>query len=198
MTDEQIKLILEIISTFAIVAASITAIYGINAWKREYRFKRNSELLEEALVLFYQAEHAIAYLRNSFIFSNDLQDFEFPSELEGEYSKEKYKYTHTIRNRFGEKQDVFSKLYSIELRFRARFGTEPTKAFNDMRGKVKELLFAADRYSMKGLSKDEIIEVQKIIWGGFYKKSKEGDVFGNEVSKIVGGFDKMCRKIIER
>ena len=204
MSIEIIKLLLEIVNVFfvmvsalAIVITSVIAIYGINAWKREYRFKRNSELIEEALVLFYQVEHAIAYLRNGFIFGNELQNFEFPSELEEGYSKEKYKYTYTIRKRFDEKQHIFNKFYTIELRFRARFGEDSIKPFNSMREKVKELLLAADKYSIKGLNKGEIVEVQKIIWKEYYRKSKEGDVFGNAISKIVEDFDKLCRNKIK-
>jgi len=168
------------------------ALYGLNHWKREYRFKRNSELLEEALVLFYQAEHAIGYLRNGFILSNELKDFEFPTELEEGYSKEKYKYTYSILKRFDEKQHIFDKLYAIELRVRARFGDELIEAFNLIRTKIKELLLAAREYSIKGLKREKISKIQKTIWKD-YRKSGEDDSFGNDINKIVEDFDKLCR-----
>jgi hypothetical protein len=153
-------------------------------------------LLEEALVLFYQAEHAIAYLRNGFIFSSDLHNFEFPSELAGGYSEEKYKYTHTIRKRFDEKQYIFDKLYAIKFRFRARFGNESIMAFSSMKERVKELLLAADEYSLTGLGKEENAKIQKNIWKDYNKSCKDGDVFGNTVSNIVEDFDRLCRKKI--
>lgn len=176
----------------ATLAGVAMALYGLNRWKREYRFKRNSELLEEALVLFYQAEHAIGYLRNGFIFSSDLNDFEFPSELEDGYSKEKYKSTYTIQKRFDEKQHIFNKLYAIELRVRARFGDESIEAFSLIRTKVKELLLAAREYSIKGLEKEKISEIQKTIWKD-YQSSGEGDSFGKKIRKIVEDFDALCR-----
>lgn len=182
----------------AILAGVAIAFYGLETWKREYRFKRNSELLEDAKVLFYEAEHAIAYLRNGFIFTDELKDFEFPLELEDDYSKEKYKYTYNIQKRFDEKQYIFNKLYAIELRFRARFGESSITSFSSMKEKVKELLLAANRYSIKGLNKEEIIEIQKIIWKDYYSKSKEGDTFGDAISKIVEDFDKLCRDKIKR
>lgn len=185
--------VIENAGAIATLAGVAIAFYGLETWKREYRFKRNSELLEEALVLFYQAEHAIAYMRSGSIFSDELQDFEFPSELEDGYSKEKYKYTYTIRKHFDEKQYIFNKLYAIELRFRARFGKESITAFTSMKEKVKELLLAASRYSIKDLNKEEISEIQKTIWKDYYSKSKEGDTFGDAISKIVEDFDKLCR-----
>ncbi len=192
------KYIIENAGAIAALVGVVIAFYGLETWKREYRFKRNSELLEEALVLFYQAEHAIAYLRNIFIVSNELQDFEFPSELEDGYSKEKYKYTYTIRRRFDEKQSIFNKLYAIELRFRARFGIESITAFNSMRDKVKELLITASRYSIKGLDKEEIVEIQKIIWKDYNIQFKDGDTFGDAINKIVEDFDKLCRSKIKK
>ena len=59
MTNEEIKMILEIVNTIAIIAASVVAIYGINAWRKEFQGKRNIELAEEVLCLFYRAERAI-------------------------------------------------------------------------------------------------------------------------------------------
>lgn len=167
------------------------AFYTVQDWKREYRFKRNAELLEEALVLFYQAEHSIAYLRNGFIFSNDLTDID-STELDENYSKERYKYTHTILKRFNEKQHIFDKLYAIELRFRARFGNETTAVFTSMKEKVKELMLAADRYSIKGLQKDQISEIKKVIWKDCHLQN-ETDTYGESISKIIGEFEKLCR-----
>ena len=37
-------------AAIATLAGVAMALYGLNHWKREYRFKRNSELLEEAFV----------------------------------------------------------------------------------------------------------------------------------------------------
>ena len=90
------KHVIENAVAIATLSGVAIAFYVLESWKREYRFKRNSELLEDAKVLFYEAEHAIAYLRNGFIFTDELKDFEFPLELEDDYSKEKYKYTYKL------------------------------------------------------------------------------------------------------
>jgi len=181
----------------ATLVGAIVALYALKTWKREYTFKRNSELLEEAKVLFYQAEHAIAYLRNGFIFTNELQGFEFPSELEGGYSKERYRYTFTIQQRFDEKQHIFDKLYAIELRVRARFGNESISAFGRMKEKVKQLLLAAHEYSIQELTDERIAEIQKTIWKDCNRLSKEGDTFGDAIGKIVQEFDSLCTEKVQ-
>lgn len=52
-----------IIASVAAFIASVVAIYGINAWRREFRGKRQMELAEEVLALFYQARDVIKYTR---------------------------------------------------------------------------------------------------------------------------------------
>jgi len=191
------KHVIENAGAIATLSGVAIAFYGLKSWKREYRFKRNSELLEDAKVLFYEAENAISYLRYGFILDIDLRDFKFPPEMDEGYVKEKYKYTYTIQKHFDEKLHIFNKLYAIALRFRARFGEDSITAFSSMKEKVKELLLAANRYSMKGLNKEEINAIQKIIWKDYNMLSKEGDTFGDAISKIVEDFDKLCRDKIK-
>ena len=65
--SEATPTLLEYLSQSAIIIASITAIYGINAWRREYRGKKDIDLAEETLALFYKAKDAISAIRNRMI-----------------------------------------------------------------------------------------------------------------------------------
>jgi hypothetical protein len=49
------------------------AIYGVDSWRRESRGKRQMEIAEEALALFYEASDAISHIRNPFGFSNEFE-----------------------------------------------------------------------------------------------------------------------------
>lgn len=51
-TGEIIKMN-EIIKNIGLIVAAVTAIYGINAWRREFRGKKQYELAEEVLTLRY-------------------------------------------------------------------------------------------------------------------------------------------------
>jgi hypothetical protein len=170
------------------------ALYALGSWKREYRFKRDAELLEEALVLFFQAEHAIAYLRNGMIFTHELANLELPSELKEGHCESRYKYTYVIRTRFDEKQEVFNKLYAIELRFRARFRDESTAEFAAMKERVKELLLGASEYSQSGLQRDRLASLERLIWKDWAARDPSKDAFGNQIATTVHAFERRCRE----
>jgi hypothetical protein len=44
---------IQILSSISVIIASWAAVYGIDAWKREFTGKRRIQLAEEALELFY-------------------------------------------------------------------------------------------------------------------------------------------------
>ena len=61
-----ITTILEIIESISLIIASITAIIGISAWRRELKGKKEYDLAEEALYLFYESRDRIRIIRNLF------------------------------------------------------------------------------------------------------------------------------------
>ena len=198
MTRENLMAIGQYIVTNAGGIAALVgvalALYGVRRWKREYRFKRDAELLEDALVLFFQAEHAIAYLRNGIIFKHELVNFEFPSEMKDSLCEHRYQYTYVIGKRFDERQEVFNKLYAIELRFRARFGDDSTAEFAAMKELVTKLLFGARQYSRSALQKDKLATLECLIWKDWRSQDANGDSFGNDVANTVRAFESRCKK----
>lgn len=46
----------ELIKNISLTLASLTAVYGIDQWRREHRGKRQAELAEDTLTLFYEAK----------------------------------------------------------------------------------------------------------------------------------------------
>ncbi|SRR5882724_263181 len=53
-----------IAQSISITLAGLFAIYGFDAWRREFVGKRRMELAEEVLALFYQARDVIGEIRN--------------------------------------------------------------------------------------------------------------------------------------
>lgn len=51
---------IDLIQGASVIIASCVAIFGINAWRKEFVDKRRIELAEEVLALFYQAKDIIA------------------------------------------------------------------------------------------------------------------------------------------
>jgi hypothetical protein len=60
------NLLFDIIKSISIIIASTVAIYGINSWRRETKWKRKYELAEETLSLFYEVQDVISIIRSPF------------------------------------------------------------------------------------------------------------------------------------
>lgn len=143
MSGEEVKMVLEIISTVAIVIASVVAILGINAWRKEFHGKRKIELAEEVLTLFYEARDAISAIRSPFGFQGEGSTRK-PQEAETQQEKQARDRAYIVYERFDKRKEVFNKLYSKRYQFMARFGTDKIQPFEDLRHIVIEIQCAAD------------------------------------------------------
>jgi ADP-heptose:LPS heptosyltransferase len=197
MSVENIKLALEVVNTLAIVIASIVAICGINAWRKEFQEKRNIELAEEVLALFYEAKDAIRAIRNPFSYQGEGKTRK-PQENETPREKEARDRFYFVFERFEKRQEIFNKLHSKRYQFMARFGTEKSKPFEDLRMIVIEIQVSANSlsriWSSNHISEDmekRRQEHESIIWIG-----GEDDPIESRVKKIISDIEAICRPII--
>jgi hypothetical protein len=201
MTNEAIKMVLEIINTVAIITASGVAIYGINAWKKEFSGKRKIELAEEVLALFYEARDAISAIRSPFGFQGEGSTRK-PQENETPREKNARDRAYVVYERFEKRQEVFNKLHSKRYQFMARFGNEKAKPFEDFRIIVIEIQISAsqleeiwsevtfDQYDRDTLKKERK-EHESII-----RQHGKNDIIDTRVEKIISDIEKVCRPII--
>jgi hypothetical protein len=197
MTDGQIKLILEIISTSAIVAASIVAIYGINAWRKEFQGKRKIELAEEVLALFYEAKDAVSAIRNPLGYVGEGSSRK-PQEGETPRQKEARDRTYVVYERYDKRKEVFNKLHSLRYQFMARFGVKEGKPFEDLRHILIEIQVAANMlaeiWSLDRRSEDtekQRREHESIIW-----EHGRDDSIKIRLEKIISDMEAICKPII--
>jgi len=199
MSGEEVKMALEIINTLAIVIASIVAICGISAWRKEFQGKRNIELAEEVLILFYEAKDAIRMIRNPNPFHRG-EKTRKPEENETPRQKEARDRFYFIYEGFGKKQDIFNKLTSKRFQFKARFGNDKDKPFEDLKDINIEIINSAQslvmRYSQPfnkedGEIKKEINKDLLVICG-----IGEDDPISPRVNKVVSDIESICKPII--
>jgi len=133
----------EMLSSMSVVIASCTAIYGINAWKREFRGKRQIELAEEALSLFYEAREVITGARSCLSFGYEGKTRESGAE-ETPAQKKARDAAYVIFERFQPHEELFSKLHAMRYRFMAQFGIDASKPFEELR-KIRNEIFSAAR-----------------------------------------------------
>jgi hypothetical protein len=200
-TNKELKMVLETLSTIAIIVASGTAIYGINAWKEEFRGKRKIELAEEVLALFYEARDAIRAIRNPFGYQGEGSTRK-PQENETPREKNARDRAYVVYERFEKRQEVFNKLHSKRYQFMARFGNEKAKPFEDLRMIVIEIQISASQLAEilsevafdqndRDTRKKERKEHESMIW-----QHGKNDVIDPRVEKVISDIEEACRPII--
>jgi hypothetical protein len=117
----------------------VTAIFGINAWRREFRGKRQIELAEETLALFYEARDAITHIRSPGAWATEGQTRKAGAE-EIEEEKRLRDIAFVAVERYQKYQELFNKLHAMRYRFMAQFGAENGKPFDDLRAQVNSIL----------------------------------------------------------
>jgi hypothetical protein len=185
MTDEQIKLILEIISTFAVVAASIVAIYG------------KIELAEEVLALFYEVRDVISAVRSPLGFASEGSTRK-PQGEETPAQKEARDSAFVVFERFHNRQEVFNKLYSKRYQFMTRFGTDKAEPFENLRGIETKIIVSAralariwERRTDDEESNKRRLKHEAVIW-----EESEDDEINTSLKKVISDIEAICKPII--
>ena len=120
-----LKLIESIPLIIASLIASFTAIYGISAWRRELRGKKEYDLVEEVLYLFYESRDRIRIIRNLFSLAVGVKiENVFPGKTQRDL----------LMDIYSKHREVFNKLHTLRYRFMVLFGADKVKPFDDMLG----------------------------------------------------------------
>ena len=179
------------------------AIYGIDSWRREHTGKRQIELAEDALALFYEAADAIQNIRHPASFGHELKDVE-RGENESDASYEARKNASIVFVRYNLYKDTFNKLHAMRYRFMAQIGKDKAKAFDDIRGVVNSIQMSAnmlarlwprDRFASESAWASHRAAVEKyeaIFWEGL-----EGDdPINPKVTLALQEIESVCRDVI--
>jgi hypothetical protein len=129
----------EVLKSVSIIGAAFMAIYGINAWQREFVGKRRLELAEETLSLFYQARDAIASMRHPFSFGGEGSSRKAGAH-ESPAMKESLDQAFVLAERYNSHSELFSKISSLRFRFMAMLGeqaAQPFSALAEILGKIQ-------------------------------------------------------------
>ena len=133
---------LQIIQSISIILASWSVLYGIDAWRREHRGKRQIELAEETLALFYEAADAIRNIRCSLSFSSETDHVQ-RNEKENDAQFEARKRACIVFSRYEEYRELFSKIHSMRYRFMAQERKKKAEPFNELRNITNSILNSA-------------------------------------------------------
>lgn len=196
--------IFTIIQNISVIIAAIIAIYGINSWRREAKWKRKFKLAEEVLALFYDAKDKLQIIRSPFTFGDEGLT-RIKTENETEKEKRIYDMAYVPFERYNANNETFQKLLSIKYRFLAVFGSEHSKPFEEIQKIINQILgsarmlatsywkrqgenFTSDYHFQLHLKNMEKHESN--IWF-----SEEDDEIAERVNKAILEIESVCKKI---
>lgn len=196
---------ISILRDISIVIASLTAIYGIGSWRREYRGKKQAELAEDVLSLFYEAQDAIRHIRSPFGYGGEGSSRK-ANEHESPEEKAVLDNAYVVFERHNSYKELFSKIHALRYRFMAQFGVEAAQPFDDLRKIVNEIFVSARRLSRlwgkqyrsfhtKEQEKKYHESIQKheaIFWKGL----PEEDPISPRLNQCIADIETTCKDIL--
>lgn len=196
----------DLIQGLAIILASGVAVYGIDTWRREFRGKRQIELAEEVLALFYEARDLIAAIRNPLGFAREGKTRE-PGPNERPEDKASLDRAYVLIERYNEHRALFAQIQSLRYRFMAVFGRGAVKPFDDLNAVIFELLSSARQmaalFTMSERKfrsdadyqkyRDRMDKTERVFYGG----SAE-DPIRPKVEQLVSDIEDVCTAAINQ
>ena len=195
---------LETVRDLSILVAACMGAYSIDAWRREFVGKRQMEIAEEVLALFYEARDAVSYMRGPASFGGEQLELERgPSESEANFKARQN--ASVVFYRYEQKQELFAKLRAIRYRFLAQFGEEKAKPFEDLWSQINRVLVSA-RLLSRFWARDHfrtpeqqdehykrVEEQEAVFWEGY----TDPDEVKAGIDQAISDMETICRSIID-
>lgn len=179
-------------------------IYGIDSWRREHTGKRQIELAEDTLTLFYEAVDVIHYLRSPFGFTSETEDIkQINGEPENAYQARKN--AGVLLKRYNEHQELFSRIHAMRYRFMVQIGKEEAKSFDELRKITIELITSARRLSrlwarsyfrtkeQETKHQQDVEKYESVFW----EVLPENDPINPRLEKVLQNIESICHKTIQ-
>jgi len=129
---------LKILESLSIISASLVAIFGINSWKNELKWKRNNELAEEILALCYENKSNLDFIRNPIMTGAEGLSRPIPPGEDPKITPYLNR-AYVFYERYELKRQIFDLLKSKKFNAMARFEKEigdQIKIFEDVKNSI--------------------------------------------------------------
>jgi hypothetical protein len=193
---------LNMLESISIITVSVTAIFGINSWRKEERWKKKYGLAEDVLSLFYESEQVIRIIRSPVGYSGEGKT-RTKSAFETQEESAIYDKAHVVFERFERNKEVIDKLQTLKFRFIAVFEKEHGKLFDELTEIINDVFFASreiagirmGEYGEMELSEKgrKLRELQRTI---YWSTKLEDDPIEQKVRNLIREVEKICKMII--
>jgi len=191
---ENIQSLLTIVATGTGIFAVVT---GLQAWKRELTGRRDIELCQKVIELFYEAEQEIKKLRSAFSYP-EVESKERPKHAaETDKEKKLRDDIYVPLARFYQQQEFWVEFFAHKFRMRALFGLEGANPFNIVDEVLRGFKAAATtRYNcIQGdkleLDADTRQNFEAKIW-----EISEDDETNKNIERAIGEMEEICIPVV--
>jgi hypothetical protein len=194
----------ELLKQISILLGVWVAIYGIDSWRREHVGRRQIELAEDTLSIFYEAADAIRHMRHPASFGYETEEVE-RGENETEAQFQARKNASVVFYRYNQYQELFNKIHASRYRFMAQIGKKQAMPFDDLRKIVNEItvsarmlsrLWARDHFRTDDQwerHREQIEKHESVFWEGV----EDEDPINPNLNKVIEDIEHTCQAIIE-
>lgn len=194
---------IEFIKDISVVIGLWVVFYKIAAWHLEHRGRRNIELAEETLALFYEARDVISWIRNPMGFENETDSVVQKSTESTEEFKAR-KNASVVFVRYNQNKELFSKIQSLRYRFMAQIGKEKARPFDDLNHVIKEIILSGrqlarlwpERHFANEGEKEKHYERVRKAEDTFWDTFDKDDPINPKVDKIISDIEQICKDVI--
>ena len=196
------NLIFDILQNISLIIASIVAIYGINSWRREAKWKRKYELAEEVLANMYEAQQAIRNIRSPFGYQNEGNSRKVEENETPEQTKA-YNQAYVVSERYKNNNVSLQKIHALKFRFIALYGKEHEQHFNKFHQTINQIFSSADQIAQvnlgfydfdKDLRRSTIKDNNEILY--LKITDLENDLVDKGIQNAIDEIEEACKKII--
>jgi hypothetical protein len=176
-----------IIACIAATITSITAIYGIRAWRSEHIGKRKIDLSEQVLCSIYEIREIIKYMRYPIFYKTNQEQSDFD----------------VVNEKYNNQKEAFTNFYKMKYRYMANFDiseNDPFKIVSEVSNEILNALKRLERENMKELNrqpitsekmtmlKEKMGQLEKVVW-----EDDENDEINNKINKAVFICENICK-----
>lgn len=195
---EVFKVLPGIVTACTAIWGVMIARAGLHKWRKETIGKRKAELAEEVLADFYQAYDIIDAARSPAAFGGEGESRK-KEEWENENDTRTLNAYFVVLERLSNRSEFFAQFQARRYRFKALFGDEAIKPFNEFFHIRSEIIVAVRMLIMTyrqrrdgSLPKDIKNWEETIGW-----RVEEEDVILTRLKAIVDTIEKTCRPAIQ-
>ena len=196
-------IVADVLQGAAAIVVAVCAVYGLTAWRREAKGRRRYELAEEALCVFYETEDAMNAVRSPLGYSSESEGRERqPDETPDE--QHFLDNAYVVLRRLDAAKEPFGKLRALRYRFRAVFGPEAAKPFEEVmqaRNKVVVSARMASRLCFHLRRRSTLEEREKLLNQLFENEDKfywgaDPDPIADQIRAAVEGMEATCGSVL--